>query len=106
MFHFVLHQVVVAQTVSRHWDCHACTFRNRPSVEICEVCSKSRQYGSSGLDSESGGCTTDDYETTNGDEELDERSGAEDARRRVVVCSKCTLENQVTFSITLFHVAF
>ena len=83
------------QSSSRHWDCHACTYRNRASDEICAMCAKSRQYGSSlGFESESGGCTTDDYETTNGDEELDEQSFHE-PDKGMVVCSKCTLKNPV-----------
>ena len=87
------------QTASRFWNCHACTYRNRASVDICEMCAKSRQFaaGQSAagqFDSESGGCTTDDYETTNGDEEFDEHSLTDD-ERQMVVCAKCTLKNKV-----------
>ena len=61
------------------------------------MCAKSRQFasGQPEVDSESGGCTTDDYETTNGDEEFDEHSLTDDERRQLVVCAKCTLKNKV-----------
>lgn len=77
------------QPSSRYWNCHACTFRNRATVDICEMCAKSRR---SVLDSES---TGDDYETTNGDEEFD-KSLTDEGDRNVVICSKCTLKNKVS----------